>query len=46
MNEVFMFSDAEASYRFATAANELKRLLVRGRREGVIKSQPLLGRHE
>lgn len=46
LNEAFMFSDAQASYRFAEAANDVKRLLARGRRRegGQLASPRLLDR--
>jgi hypothetical protein len=43
MNEVFMFSDAEASATFAEALNDVKRLLAKGRKKGVLENQRLLG---
>jgi hypothetical protein len=46
MNEVFMFSDAEASARFAAAVNDLKCMLAkgRGRAGNLLESQKSLGR--
>jgi hypothetical protein len=45
MNEFFMFSDAEASARFAAVVNEMKSFLVRGRRRtNSLENQKLLDR--
>jgi hypothetical protein len=44
MDEVFMFSNAEASVGFARAADDLKRVLASGRSSRHLGNQPLLDR--
>lgn len=44
MDEVFMFSNADASAGFARAADDLKRVLASGRPSRRLGNQPLLDR--
>lgn len=44
LNEAFMFSSAEASASFASAADDLKRVLALGRTSRRLETQPLLER--